>query len=488
MKNLDKILARISDIRVKGSSDIEVENVVFDSRKAQAGDLFVAVKGTHADGHKYIDQVVAAGVQAVVCEILPDNLNNKCTYIQVRDSAEVLGQISSAFYDYPSDKLKIVGVTGTNGKTTIASLLYELFKGLGYPCGLLSTIENKINGKVIKSTHTTPDAVQINQLMHEMVENGCEYCFMEVSSHAIHQRRIAGLNFSLGIFTNITHDHLDYHKTFDEYIKAKKRFFDDLPKNAFAVTNVDDKNGNIMTQNCKGNIVTYGLKGVADYKARILETHFDGTLIHLDGNEIWVKFIGRFNVYNLLAVYVAAVKLGIESTEVLEQISKMESVNGRFQTLRSSDGLTAVVDYAHTPDALLNVLKTITEIRTSDNQLITVVGAGGDRDKTKRPVMASYAVEYSDKVVLTSDNPRTEDPNEIISEMREGISREERSKVLEISDRKEAIKTACMLAGENDIVLVAGKGHETYQEINGVRHHFDDKEVINEIFKIRGEK
>ncbi len=475
----------ISDLEIKQvlGSDIEqVSAVVFDSRKVEKDCVFVAVKGTQSDGHQYIDSAVEKGASVVVCEDLPPTIHPDCCYYQVENSALALGKIAHRYFNKPSENLKLIGVTGTNGKTTIATLLYQLFQNLGYKTGLLSTVENYIHKTVIKATHTTPDAVQINRLMADMVEAGCDYCFMEVSSHAIHQHRIAGLDFDAGIFTNITHDHLDYHKTFKEYIHAKKAFFDHLKPEAVALTNADDKNGQVMLQNCQARKKTYAVKQMADYKSKSLEKHFDGTLIQINQQEFWCKLIGDFNVYNLTAIIACAAELGHDFDEILPMVSCLDSVNGRFEALRSSDGKTAIVDYAHTPDALKNVMETINGLKEAGESLICVVGAGGDRDAAKRPEMAKIACSLAEKVILTSDNPRTEDPEKILDDMEAGLDPVDKKKTLRITDRKQAINTAAMLAQKGDIVLVAGKGHETYQEINGVRHHFDDKEILKEAF------
>ncbi len=481
-KTLSDILTGIKAVSQKGSADLHISDIVFDSRKAGKNSVFVAIKGTQADGHDYIRDVFRSGCKAVVCEEMPDNIPGDAVCIRVTDSSEALGKMASAFYDYPSSKLKLTGVTGTNGKTTIATLLYELSRLLGHKAGLFSTVANYIDGEKMPATHTTPDAVTLNKMMKEMVDQGCDRCFMEVSSHAIHQKRIAGLNFAGGIFTNITHDHLDYHKTFKAYIEAKKAFFDGLDSEAFALVNADDKNGMVMVQNTKASVFTYSIREVADFKGRIIENMFEGMQLNIDGHEVWTPFVGFFNAQNLLAVYGATTLLGHNREEVLIELSKLKPVDGRFETIRSDEGITAVVDYAHTPDALKNVIDTINQIRNFDQQLITVVGAGGDRDKTKRPLMAAEAVKGSSKVILTSDNPRSEDPEKIIEDMMEGVSFKERIKVISITNRKEAIKTACMVARPGDIILIAGKGHETYQEVKGVRHHFDDRETVKEIF------
>lgn len=482
MKVLSDILKSIKTVRVTGNTELPVTAIVFDSRKVNSGCLFVAVRGTQADGHDFIHMAIEKGAKAIICEEIPEEHPDQIVFVQVNNTSDALGRLASAFYDYPSSKLKLVGVTGTNGKTTTVTLLYHLLKKLGYKTGLLSTVRNYIDEKIVEATHTTPDAVQINYLIKQMVDQGCEFCFMEVSSHAIHQDRIAGLDFEGALFTNITHDHLDYHKTFAEYIAAKKKFFDDLKPESFALINTDDKNGNVMVQNTKAKVKNYAVRSAADFKAKIIESHFEGSMLHIDNVDVWTYFVGKFNAYNLLAVYSAAIMLGFNKQEVLTAISEMKPVEGRFETIRSQNGITAIVDYAHTPDALLNVLNAINEIRNDDQELITIVGAGGDRDKTKRPEMAKIATVNSDKVILTSDNPRTEDPNTIIDDMKTGIAAENQKKVLSITDRKEGIRTACLLAKKGDIILVAGKGHETYQEINGVKHHFDDREIIHQIF------
>jgi UDP-N-acetylmuramoyl-L-alanyl-D-glutamate--2,6-diaminopimelate ligase len=482
MKKLSDILKRINPISVIGISNIEISRIDFDSRKVDRGSLFVAVKGTQSDGHQYISASIEKGAVAIICETIPAHIEKSVCYIQVDNSSEALALAASEYYDNPSRKLKLVGITGTNGKTTIATLLYRLFIKSGYQVGLLSTVENFIGNKSIPTSHTTPDAVQINSLLAEMVEAQCEFCFMEVSSHAIDQNRIGGLNFVGGAFTNLTHEHLDYHKTFKDYIDAKKKFFDKLPKSAFALTNADDKNGRIMLQNCMASQKYYALKSMADYKCKVLEQHFDGMLLQIDGIEVWTHFMGQFNAYNLLAVFAVAIELGLDKIEILEIISHLKPVNGRFESIHSNSGILAIVDYAHTPDALKNVLDTIGQIRQANDKLITVVGAGGNRDKSKRPEMGKIVSDLSDRVIFTSDNPRNEEPGEIIDDIKVGVSAGNLSKILTIPDRKEAIKTACLLAQSGDIVLVAGKGHETYQEIKGVRTHFDDKEVIKEVF------
>ncbi|HWZ34778.1 MAG TPA: UDP-N-acetylmuramoyl-L-alanyl-D-glutamate--2,6-diaminopimelate ligase [Mucilaginibacter sp.] len=478
MRNLSDILAGLPFTELQGASDVEISAVVFDSRKVVPGCLFVAVRGTQVDGHSYIEKAVEQGAAAVICEELPGHTAGEVDFLMVKDSAVALGIVSANFYDNPSKKLKLVGVTGTNGKTTIATLLYQLFRDLGYKCGLLSTVENQINGKIIPSTHTTPDQVELNRLLDEMVNQGCDYCFMEVSSHAVAQHRIEGLSFTGAIFSNLTHDHLDYHKTFDNYLKAKKAFFDGLPKNAFALTNADDKNGNVMLQNTKAHKKSYGLKNMADFKAKILENQFGGLLLLVDNEEVWFKMVGSFNAYNLLAVYAAAVLLDQDHAKVLTSLSKLSGAEGRFDYIISPNKIIGIVDYAHTPDAVQNVLSTIHNIRKGNEQVITVIGCGGDRDKTKRPVMAKVACEWSDKVILTSDNPRSEDPMQIIRDMEEGVPVISRFNVASIVDRHEAIRTACQLAKPGDIILLAGKGHEKYQEIKGVKNHFDDKEEL----------
>lgn len=479
---LKDILKHVAVVEAKGSTSIAVEGIIFDSRKAADGLLFVAVKGTQADGHAYIADVVKKGVKAVVCETLPTQLESGITYIKVEDTTDALGLMADAFYGSPSQELKLVGITGTNGKTTTATLLFNAVRTMGFKAGLLSTVANYIEDRKLDATHTTPDAVELNRLLREMVDEGCSYCFMEVSSHAIVQRRIAGLKFAGAIFSNITHDHLDYHKTFDEYIKAKKLFFDNLESSAFALTNTDDRNGRVMVQNTKAAVHTYSLRTASDFKCKIVENDFDGMQLNIDGVEVWTRFIGEFNAYNLLAVYSTGVLLGIGKEEMLTILSGMTPVAGRFEYVRSKQKITAIVDYAHTPDALLNVVTTINKIRKPEQKFITVVGAGGNRDKTKRPEMARIAVENCDMVILTSDNPRNEKPEDILDDMKAGIPDGYVGKVLVIVDRKEAIKTACAISRSNDIILVAGKGHEDYQEVNGVKHHFDDKEVLREIF------
>lgn len=458
------------------------EKIEFDSRRVGAGDMFVAIVGTSSDGHDFIETAISSGAKMIVCEKMPEKLHDDVSYIQVESSSEALGILASDYYGNPSSKLKLVGVTGTNGKTTIAGTLYNLTRKLGYKVGLFSTVKVIVDTEVIPATHTTPDQLQLNKYLAQMVDCGCDYCFMEVSSHSVVQNRIAGLNFAGGIFTNITHDHLDFHKTFAEYIKAKQGFFNLLPANAFAITNIDDRNGEIMYQNSKAKKYTYSLLSAADFKAKVVEDGFEGMQLNINGDEVWVNFIGRFNAYNLLAIYGTAMLLGFEKMEVLRTMSELHPVDGRFEIIRSKEGVTAIVDYAHTPDALQNVISTINDIRCGSGTLITVVGCGGNRDKTKRPEMAAIAAEMSDKVILTSDNPRNEEPEDILDDMQKGVEPQWKNKVLRITSREEAIRTACMLAQKGDIILVAGKGHETYQEIKGVRHHFDDKEILNNAF------
>ena len=482
---LSELIKNITAETIIGTIQVEVTGIESDSRQLKPGCLFVAQRGVAADGHQFIGKAIANGAKVVVCEELPAQTAENVTYIKVTDSNEVLGKLASAFSNFPSRNMKVVGVTGTNGKTSIATLLYKMFLKLGFGTGLISTISYKINEREETASHTTPNALKIQQLMAEMVDAGCEYCFMEVSSHAVHQKRIAGIEFAGGIFTNITHDHLDYHKTFAEYIKAKKAFFDSLPAGAFAITNSDDKNGLVMLQNTAARKVTCSIRSMADYRCKMLENHFDGMLLNMDGNEIWTRFVGKFNASNLLEVYATARELGQEKEKVLTIISELVPVQGRFDTVRSTDGKLAIVDYAHTPDALKNVLGAISEIRTRNEQVITVVGAGGDRDKTKRPEMALEAVMASDKVILTSDNPRTEDPAQIIKDMEAGVPAQYKNKVVSIENRREAIKTAALIARPGDIILIAGKGHENYQDVKGVKHHFDDKKEIQNCFGIK---
>ena len=480
---LKDIIVNCNLLEIIGDKEIDIDKVSFDSREVVPGTLFFAVKGTQTDGHDYIENALDKGASAIVCEKMPKTLRKGATYIRVDDSGYVLGVAAANFYGNPSESLKLTGVTGTNGKTTIATLLYRLFTDAGYTCGLLSTIENIIDHEVIPSTHTTPDPVALNALLRKMVDHGCEYAFMEVSSHAIDQHRIAGLQFAGGIFTNLTHDHLDYHKTMANYRNAKKKFFDDLPADAFALTNLDDKNGAVMLQNTKAHKLSYALKHDADYKGVIMESHFDGMLMKVNGVELYTRLVGGFNASNILAIYGAALALGFKQDELLVEISRMNGANGRFDMVHSDSGIVGIVDYAHTPDALENVLKTINEVRKSGQTLITVAGCGGNRDATKRPEMAAVAVKLSDRVILTSDNPRNEDPEEIIRQMKEGIDSNDMSRVLSITDRREAIRTAVALAHKGDIILLAGKGHEDYQIIKGEKRHFDDKEELAKALK-----
>lgn len=477
---LDELLQGVEVRSLVGDGTVAVGRLEFDSRKVVPGTLFFATRGTQTDGHAYIPAAVAAGAAAVVCEELPAERPAGVTFVQVPDSTVALGQVASAFYGHPSRRLKLVGVTGTNGKTTTATLLYRMFRRLGYKAGLISTVVYCVDDREIPSTHTTPDSIRLNAMMAEMVEAGCDYCFMEVSSHSLVQHRTAGLPFVGGIFSNITHDHLDYHKTFAEYIRAKKLFFDGLPAGAFALTNADDRNGMVMVQNTKATVKTYALQSFADFRCRIVETLLDGMLLNLDGSEVWVKFLGRFNAYNLTSVYATALLLGARRDEVLRILSDLTSVDGRFEPIHSKEGVTAIVDYAHTPDALQNVIGTINEIRKKDQRLYVVVGCGGNRDATKRPEMAKIAVDGSDMAVLTSDNPRLEEPGAIIEQMKSGL--EPSARYLAITDRREAIKAAVALARPGDIILVAGKGHETYQDVGGVKHHFDDREEVRAAF------
>ena len=480
---LNELLKNITPIKIIGNDDVEITGVNIDSRRIKTGHLFVAMKGTQVDGHQFIGKAIELGAISVLCEDLPEVLQEGITYVQVESTEDAVGKVATLFYGDPSHKLKLVGVTGTNGKTTIATLLYNMFRKFGHKVGLLSTVCNYINDVEVPADHTTPDPIELNELLAKMVEAGCEYAFMECSSHAIHQKRIGGLKFAGGLFTNLTRDHLDYHKTFENYRNAKKAFFDGLPKDAFAITNADDKNGMIMVQNTKATVKTYSIRTLADFRARILECHFEGMYLEIDGREVGVQFIGKFNVSNLLAVYGAAIMLGKKPEDVLLVLSTLHSVNGRLEPIHSPEGFTAIVDYAHTPDALVNVLNAIHEVLDGKGHVITVCGAGGNRDKGKRPLMAQEAVRQSDKVIITSDNPRFEEPQDIINDMLAGLNEQQMRKVISIVDRKEAIRTACMMAQKGDVVLVAGKGHETYQEIKGVKHHFDDKEVLHEIFK-----
>jgi UDP-N-acetylmuramoyl-L-alanyl-D-glutamate--2,6-diaminopimelate ligase len=478
MKNIEEILKGIEIVSETGAKKKLISGIEFDSRKVVKDSLFVAVKGYRSDGHDFISSAISSGASAIICEKLPEKPYKNITWIKTADSAKALGQAASNFFGNPSLSLKLVGVTGTNGKTTVASLLYRMFTGLGYKCGLFSTVCNYINDKELEATHTTPDPVQLNSLLSKMVEAGCDFAFMEVSSHSADQKRIAGLRFEGGIFTNLTHDHLDYHKTFDNYLAAKKSFFDSLSQEAFALVNIDDRNGRVMLQNCKARPFTFSIRGMADYRCNIIEQGFEGMALKMQGEEVWTRFIGDFNASNLLAVYAASELLGASPKEILTVLSDLHSVSGRLEVIKSPSGISGIVDYAHTPDALLNVIDTINKIREGSVHLITVVGAGGDRDRTKRPKMAAISAEGSDKVILTSDNPRTEDPETILDEMEKGITPELRRKTLRIADRREAIRTAVMLANNGDVVLIAGKGHETYQEINGVKHHFDDREEL----------
>lgn len=482
MIKLKDILHAIPVQEVVGQLDVEVTSLCFDSRQANEGSLFVAVRGVHTDGHLFVEKAIEQGCTLIMVEEMPEEKKDGVTYMMVADTAYALGIAAGNFYGNPSRELKLVGVTGTNGKTTIATLLFNLFTALGYHVGLLSTVQNQIGERIIPATHTTPDPVALNALLRDMVDEGCDYCFMEVSSHAVVQQRIAGLRFAGGIFSNITHDHLDFHKTFDNYIKAKKKFFDDLDRFAFALTNGDEKNGSVMLQNTFAHKKTYGLKGVADFKAKIIESHFDGMLLNIEGHEVWVKLVGEFNAYNILAVYGAAILLEQETVKVLTALSQITGAEGRFEAITSKNGVIGIVDYAHTPDAVANVLSTINNLRKKEQQIITVLGCGGDRDKTKRPEMAEVAARMSDKVIITSDNPRTEDPVQIIKDMEPGIPADRKKNVFSITDRREAIRAACHLAQPGDIVLVAGKGHEKYQDINGVKHHFDDREELEKTF------
>lgn len=483
MMKLEEILNGIHVAEIKGNITKEISGLEIDSRKIESGHMFVAVRGTQTDGHAYIGKAIEKGASVIVCETFPDNIDSDVTYIKVNDTEEVVGKLATAFYGHPTSKLKLIGVTGTNGKTTIATLLYNMFRLFSYKVGLISTVCNYIDDEAIPTEHTTPDPITLNKLLGRMADEGCKYVFMEVSSHSVVQKRIGGLQYSGGIFTNLTRDHLDYHKSFDNYLKAKKTFFDNLPKSAFALTNIDDKNGLIMTQNTKAKVYTYSLRSISDFKGKVLEDGFEGMLMDINQIEVNVQFVGRFNASNLLAVYGSACILGKKPEEVLIKLSMLRPVSGRFETLRSNRGYSAIVDYAHTPDALANVLKTINDVLDGRGQTISVIGAGGNRDKGKRPIMAQEAVKQSNKVIITSDNPRFEEPQDIINDMVAGLTQEDKRKVVCITDRKEAIRTACMLAQPNDVVLVAGKGHENYQDIKGVKHHFDDKEVIREYFE-----
>ena len=481
---LNELLKNVKPICIIGSDDIDITGVNIDSRKIETGHLFVAIKGTQTDGHKFIPKALELGASAVLCEDIPEEKAAGVTYVQVESTESAVGPVATVFFGEPSKKLKLVGVTGTNGKTTIATLLYNMFRKFGHKCGLLSTVCNYIEGEAIPADHTTPDPIELNHLLSKMVEAGCEYAFMECSSHAIAQKRIGGLDFAGGIFTNLTRDHLDYHKTFENYRDAKKAFFDGLSKDAFAITNADDKNGSVMVQNCKAKIKTYSTRSMADFRARIIECHFEGMYLEIDGREVGVQFIGKFNVSNLLAVYGAAVMLGKKPEDILLILSTLKSVAGRLEPIRSKEGVTAIVDYAHTPDALENVLNAIHEVLDGKGgQVITVCGAGGNRDKGKRPLMAQEAAKQSDRVIITSDNPRFEEPQDIINDMLEGLNAQQKKKTISIVDRKEAIRTATMMASKGDVILIAGKGHEDYQEIKGVKHHFDDREIVREIFE-----
>jgi UDP-N-acetylmuramoyl-L-alanyl-D-glutamate--2,6-diaminopimelate ligase len=486
MKRLEDILVGVKVLSDSGEGNIDIESIAFDSREVRSNSLFVAVHGTTTDGHIFIDKAISLGATAIVCEDLPEKLEAGVTYIQTKDSSKALGTIASNFFDNPSQNLKLVGITGTNGKTTVATLLYQLFQELGYKTGLISTVQNHIHQTVVPSTHTTPDPIALNKLLAEMVEAGCDYCFMEVSSHAVAQHRIEGLEFTGGVFTNLTHDHLDFHKTFDAYLKAKKAFFDGLDKSAFALVNVDDKNGRVMLQNTAAHKKTYALKSAADFKARIIENQFSGLLLNIDSAEVWFKMVGSFNAYNLLAVYGTAILLEQDTLKVLTVLSRLQGAEGRFDYVTSPNGVIGVVDYAHTPDAVQNVLSTIQNIRKGTEQVITVLGCGGDRDKAKRPVMAQVACDWSDKVILTSDNPRSEEPEQILKDMDAGVMPNNRRKALTIVDRREAIRTACHLAKPGDIIVVAGKGHEKYQDIKGVKHPFDDKQILTEMLREMG--
>ncbi len=484
MKLLKDILYKVRLVEVEGSTNVAITSISFDSRKVAKDSLFVATKGTQSDAHRFIDDTIKKGAIAIVCEELPEKLDPKITYVKVADTTLSLGIMAANFYDNPSEKIKLIGITGTNGKTTTASLLFNLFKKLGYKVGLLSTVKNQIINDIIPATHTTPDALQLNDLLNKMVEKSCSHCFMEVSSHAVVQNRISGIHFTGAVFTNITHDHLDYHKTFDEYIKAKKKFFDGLGSDAFALTNKDDANGMIMLQNTKASRHTYSINSMADFKCKVVENQFSGLLLNIDNNEVWSKLIGSFNACNLLAVYATALLLNENKTNVLTTLSSLNAVEGRFQYVRTPNGVIGIVDYAHTPDALINVLKTINDIRTGNEKVITVVGCGGNRDAAKRPIMAKIACDLSTKVILTSDNPRNENPETIIKQMQTGVDAVNYKKTISITDRREAIKNACSLANVGDIVLIAGKGHEKYQEIDGVKYPFDDMEILTENLKL----
>lgn len=479
---LNKLIEGLGVISIKGDDQCEITGIDIDSRQVSDGHLFIAVKGTQVDGHTYIHKAIESGARAILCEDMPSDINPQVTYIQVGNTEQNVGQIATTFYGNPTQKLHLVGVTGTNGKTTIATTLFNLFRQMGQHAGLLSTVVNRIDDEIIPTQHTTPDPITLNKLLAQMADAGCEYVFMEVSSHSIVQNRIGGLIFAGGLFTNITRDHLDYHKTFENYLKAKKQFFDQLTSDAFVVTNADDKNGMVMTQNTKATVKTYSMQRPADFKAKLIECHFEGMYLNINGEEVGVQFIGKFNVSNLLAVYGCAVMLGKQPHDVLVALSMMKPVSGRFESLRSPSGYTAIVDYAHTPDALENVLNAIHGVLEGRGQVITVCGAGGNRDKGKRPLMAQEAVRQSDRVIITSDNPRFEEPQDIINDMMAGLDAEQRRKVLTIVDRREAIRAACMMAQKGDVILIAGKGHEDYQDVKGVKHHFDDKEEVAKCF------
>lgn len=481
---LNELLKAIQPTQVIGNQEVEIKEVNIDSRQVREGDLFMAMRGTQTDGHAYIASAIDKGAVAVLCEDLPEQLNDGVTYIQVKESEDAVGKLATAFYGDPTSKMKLVGVTGTNGKTTIATLLYNTFRYFGYKVGLVSTVCNYIDDEAVPTEHTTPDPITLNRLLGKMADSGCKYAFMEVSSHSIDQKRISGLKFAGGIFTNLTRDHLDYHKTVDNYLRAKKKFFDDMPKDAFCLTNLDDKNGMVMVQNTRAKVCTYSLRSLSDFKGKLLESHFEGMILEFNNRELSVQFIGKFNASNLLAVFGAAVLLGKKEEDVLVALSTLRPVSGRFETVRSPQGFTAIVDYAHTPDALVNVLNAIHGVVEGKGQIITVCGAGGNRDKGKRPLMAKEAAKLSDRVIITSDNPRFEEPQEIINDMLAGLDKDDMRKTISIVDRREAIKTACMLAQPGDVILVAGKGHENYQDVKGVKHHFDDKEVLSEFIII----
>lgn len=479
---LKDLLKLAGKYEIVGNEETNVNGIEIDSRNIKEGNAFIAIKGTQADGHNYIGKAIELGAKTIICEKLPETTVEGITYVTISDTEDAVGKIATTFYGNPTEKLDLIGVTGTNGKTTIATLLYNMFRAFGYKVGLISTVCNYIDGEAIPTEHTTPDPITLNKLLGRMADEGCKYAFMEVSSHSVAQKRIGGLKFAGGIFTNLTRDHLDYHKTVENYLKAKKAFFDGLPKTAFALTNADDKNGMVMVQNTKAKVATYSLRTMADFKGKVLEDGFEGMLMDINNTEVNVQFIGRFNAYNLLAVYGAAYMLGKKAEDILLQLSVLKPVSGRFDSMRSPQGYTAIVDYAHTPDALVNVLNAIHDVLKGRGKVITVVGAGGNRDKGKRPLMAQESVKQSDKVIITSDNPRFEEPQDIINDMLAGLNKEEMKKVLAITDRKEAIRTACMLANQGDVILIAGKGHENYQDIKGVKYHFDDKEIVREIF------